>query len=556
MANFRQTPNAEQIPVDVVGSSTFGRYPKISSAFTQNMYISDDWLVVFPGYKKALAAVVASQGRGLFHSVRGNILIAVIGSGVYRIDSNFNVTFIGNIATEAGEVFMDENLNNQIAIVDGLNVYITNHSLPTNLTVQTGGPLGTNLIPNYVTFHDTFFLFGNAQTNNNGAQWYAFSYATDTTIAVTTQLALQTKPDYAIAVKSIPGQSNNVLVFGRTVCEIHTNIGGTQNYRRNSTVNVDFGCLSVSTIASSDKYVVWLGANQSNSPVIMVYHGQSADSISTDGIDFLLNRINFPAQSTALFYKQDGHLFYQLTFFHPKDNLTILYDFDTQKFFHLTDQNDNFHPARETVYFNLKTFFLSLTNGALYQTSTDLTTYDENVVPYSSSEYDPTLVFDIPRTRITESIRRADSARYIANSFVFTMEQGTDPAVTGLSIASAYPNAIITEDNFNPPNVDVVTEVGEITVVAEINTNPVIPGEIQPYLIPTDLVYIPRVDMSISKDSGITWGNTVSRNMHPIGERQNIITFGNLGRANDLTVKLRFWGHGRFIVGNGVMDIY
>lgn len=556
MANFRQTPNAEQIPVDIVGSSTFGRYPKISAAMTLNMFISDEWLINFSGYKKVLEPAAPAAGRGLFHSIRGNILIEVIGSSVFRVDSNLGVTTIGNLATEAGEVFMDENLNNQIAIVDGLNVYIYNYSLPPNLTVQTGGPLGTNLIPNYVSFHDTFFLFGNANTTNNGAQWYAFSFATDTTISVTTQLALQTKPDRALAVVPIPSQGNSVLVLGTSVGEIHVNIGGTQNYRRNSTVNIDYGCLSVSTIATSDKYIVWLGVNETNSPAILVYTGQSTEALSTDGIEYKLGNLLHPEDSTALFYKQDGHLFYQLTFFHPDDNLSLLYDFETKKFYHLSDQYKRFHPARETVYFNLKSYFISLRDGALYETSTDITNIDENIVPYTSSEYDNDLVFDIPRKRITTPVRRADSARFIANSLVFTMAQGDDPRVTGLSIASAYPNAIITEDAFSPPNVEMINEGGNSEIVAEINTDPVPSGSILPYLPPTNLVYRPRVDLTISKDSGVTYSGVVSRPLNPIGVRQNIITFNNLGRANDLTLSLEFWGLDSFVVSNGLLDIY
>jgi hypothetical protein len=136
------------------------------------------------------------------------------------------------------------------------------------------------------------------------------------------------------------------------------------------------------------------------------------------------------------------------------------------------------------------------------------------------------------------------------------MEQGTDIAVTGLSINSAHPNAIITEDNFNPANVDLITENNDNVIVSEFNTQPVIDGEALPFLAPTSLTYRPRVDMSISKDCGITWSNTVSRYLNPIGERQNIITFGNLGRANDLTIKLKFWGKCRFIVRNGVVDVY
>jgi hypothetical protein len=554
--NFRITPNSEQAAVSIVGSSSFGRYAKTSSAFTQNMFISDGWLVNFAGYKRTLNFPVQAKGRGLFHSARGNFLIAIVGANVYLVDSNFVVTQLGSLATQYGYVVMAENLNNQICIVDGSSIYIVNYSLPGNLTRQTGGPLDANLIPNYVSFHDTFFLIGNADKTNNGAQWYAYSYSSATTISATTQLALQTKPDYAIAIIPIPSQANNVLVFGNTVCEIQTQIGGTQNYRRSSTVNIDFGCLSIATIASSDKYIVWLGVNQSNSPVIMAYSEQSAIQISTDGIDYVLSRINYPAQSTALFRRIDGHLFYQLTFFNTADNLTLIYDFETKKFFHLTDQNENFHPALNAVYFNNKTYFMSINNGALYEESTDFYTYDENLVPLDSPLYNQQLNYDIPRTRITESIRKEDSGRFIANSFVFTMGQGDDVNVSGLSISSAYPYPILTENERPFPEEQILTQQQDTPILVQHNTATPEPGSIAPYLPPTTLVYRPRVDMTVSKDSGIIFGNTVSRYLNPVGQRQNIITFGNLGRANDLTIKLRFWGRSSFVVSDGMLDIY
>ena len=67
------------LPVNIVGGSTFGRYKKISDEKTINMYISDNWLVSFAGWKKIVNFPGESQGRALFHSVRGDLMIAVIG---------------------------------------------------------------------------------------------------------------------------------------------------------------------------------------------------------------------------------------------------------------------------------------------------------------------------------------------------------------------------------------------------------------------------------------------------------------------------------------------
>jgi hypothetical protein len=94
------TPNATQVPVRIVGSSIFGRHPIISDERTWNMYISDNWLLNFSGYSPAVNILsIGNEGRGLFHSTRGNFLLAVIGSNIYRIDQNLGFRFLLSIGT-------------------------------------------------------------------------------------------------------------------------------------------------------------------------------------------------------------------------------------------------------------------------------------------------------------------------------------------------------------------------------------------------------------------------------------------------------------------------
>lgn len=499
---MRQTPNSESVPVNIVGSSVFGRYHKISSEKTYNMFESDEWLISFAGWKRVLELLPEGEGRGMFHSIRGNCIIAIVNSAVYRIGTNLAPILIGNLSTFSGEVYLDENTSNQICIVDGVNAYIYNHSLPPNLTIQT---LDSNLIPSYVTYHDTYFLFGNGNISNAGSFWYVYKFSSDTTIVIATNgiIPLQTKPDYAIAVKRIPGQAANILVFGTAVCEIWTHISGPNLYRRNESVNVDYGCLSVSTIASCDTYIAWLGVNESNAPVITVFSNQGAEQISTDGINYVLNNLVAPADSTATFYRQDGHLFYQITFFHPDDNLTLIYDFNTKKFFHLCDSDGNYHPAIDVIYFNQKSYFLSRRNASMYELSTNLTSYDENI-----NGSDPDLIGQIPRIRICKSIRHPDASHFRANALYMMIEQGYDENYVGLN-------------DLNP-----------------------------------DLHYVPRVDLCLSGDGGVTFGNYVSRYMQPLGKRQNMMTWEKMGAFNDLTMKFKFQGFSRFVVNNAYCEVY
>lgn len=544
-----KTNGAEAIPVEVVGSSTFGRYEEISNAKTYNMYITtakeQTWLVNNAGWQRVYELFENNgQGRGIFRSIRGNFMLAVISGQVVRFDANLATTFIGTLGSSAGEVFIDENLNSQICIVDGLFAYIYNWASPPNLTVQA---LSGGLIPSYVTYHNTFFLFANANATAGNSSWYAYGFSSATTITQVSVQTLQTKPDVPIAVKRLPGQSANVIVFGTAVCEIYTQVAGLQNYRRVNTISVDYGCISVSTIAASEDYVAWIGVNESEEPVMLVYSGQGAQRVSTDGIDYLLRTIKFPQQSTASFRRVDGHLMYQFTFYNPADNITLAYDFTTKMFFHLSDQYLNYHPAVDYAYFNNKTYFVSLNNASLYETSTDFTTYNENLP--SQPVQNELLNFTIPRVRILENMRTPDSARFRVNRFVFTIEQGNDPNVTDQAYNWITP--IITEDGFTPPaasgppDYPIITESGQY-IVDESSW-----GGAAQYTAP----YIPRVDLSISYDGSYNYSSTYGKGLNPIGRRPNILSWNKLGACNSISLKLFFWGLARFVCNNGILEI-
>ena len=230
--------------------------------------------------------------------------------------------------------------------------------------------------------------------------------------------------------------------------------------------------------------------------------------MSTDGIDHQLAHIQYPDESAGMFFRQDGHLFYQLTFYNPEDNLTFIYDFTTNMFFNLSDFELNYHPARNYAYFNQSLYFVSLDDSSIYLASSDLTTYNENLAGADPANIDPDINHEIPRIRICNTLRMPDSSQFRPNSFVFTIEQGTDSHVTGLSLLA-------------PP-----------------------------------IVYRPRVDLSISCDGGISWSNTVGRYLNPVGLRQNILNWEKMGMCNSLTIKLRFWGLSRFIANDGIVEAY
>lgn len=524
------TDLAEQLPVNVTGSSTFSIWPKVSLEKTYNMYISDDWMVSFPGYKKVALETMQGEGRALFRSVRGGFLIAVIGSFVYRLNADLVPIFISAIPTITGEVFIDENFSGQICLVDGLNAYIYFYNESGAVfTTQTLVDEHSNvIIPNYVSFHNGLFLIASSENSPNNFQWYGFITGPDTNhIMWFSTQTIETKPDIAIAVRRIPGRGNNVIVFGESVAEIHTQVGSPQQYIRVSSYNIDNGCVSVSTIASGEDTIAWLAINEANSPVIMVTNGSETKQISTDGIDHLMESIKFPAQSTAFFFRQNGHLFYQLTFFNPVDNITLIHDFTNGKFFHLSDENLNFHIARDVVYFNGKSYLISLRDAAIYEIGDEFNTYNYSVAPDSIGQ-------EIPRIRICKTLRKTDSSTFRCGMFTFWLEQG----VTNFNFGDSGDNSMITEITEDT----IISESG-IPIVSE---DSVFSGENNR----------PRVDMSFSKNGNQSFSNIVGRPLNPMSHFRNQIRWHRLGQANELTIQLRFWGLDRFVCQNGVAEIY
>lgn len=519
--------NSQQVPVNVVGSSIFGRYPKISLEKTYNMFISDNWMVSYAGFQKVSQIFTKGEGRALFHSIRGDFMLAVVSSAVFVLQTNLAPQFVGNINTTTGEVFIDENLNNQLCLVDGESAWIYNYN-SNSLTKQALTFIGNPILPNYACYHNTFFLIASNPTSVNSQNWYAFEFDTDTTIKLNTQFSLQTKPDSALAVKRLPGKGNNVLVLGSTVGEVWSQVGGLENYRRIQSFNIDSGTISVSTIAANEELIFWLAQNENNAPSILVSDGSSAKRISTDGIDYLLQTIKFPEQSTAFLFRQDGHLFYQFTFFNPLDNLSLVYDYIMDKFYHVSDEALNFHPARKVVYFNKSTYFISLSQPAIYKMGTEFITYNHSLDDDVDGD-------EIPRIRICKSVRKVDNSIFRSWMFSFWLEQGintfflNNPSCSGLLITEDQQFQIISEDN-----IPLMTEDGICFPNPER----------------------PRVDMSFSKNGNQSFSNIVGRELNENGRYRNQIRWTHgLGQANEFTIQLRFWGLQRFVAENGILEV-
>lgn len=400
--------NTKQLPLDIVGSTAFGRYSKISSEQTYNMFVSDGWNVPYAGYKRAAAIAEGGQGRGLYGSPRYDHLITVIDDSVYSVSDNLAVSRIATIDTSNGDVFMAENNANQIAICDKSAIYIFDYRNNTFQKAITTGSTALDFIPGYVSFQNGVFIAPSTDRSewrlsdfSNGHLWPADSASTG---------EIQTKPDEAMAIVPFPGKGNLVLVFGKTVTELWYDTGSQLfPYTKNTYNNIDYGCLNQATIASNDDVVVWVGSNEKSGPVIMYSDGNTAHQISNDGINYRLAELINPENCYGFCFKQDGHPFYQVTW--PDDELTLAFDFSAQKFYTLSNEYMGSHIAKRVAFFRNSYYFISFVDGNLYELNSKYTNYNG---------------VEIPRVRVCKNIRLPDSGRFVVKNIAFTIEQGCD----------------------------------------------------------------------------------------------------------------------------------
>ena len=530
-------PNAhqeeKQVPLKIAGGCQFGRYKKISDEATWNMIVSDGALVDYAGYKHIFepALVPTGIGRGIYSSTNGNLMAVAVGAGFYTIDATLGATAHGHLQSSVGDVFITENNNHEIVITDKEFMYVYNYVLDTFLQSSTTNPPPTGFFyapfsqPGYVSFQGGRIIVVDLTTQ----KWYlsGINDATQWDVTNTTNPAyegtIQNKPDQIQAVVPIPGLGLNLAVFGKTGMEVwHFTGDALFPYATQPNFNIDYGCLNASSIASLDNFIVWLSANEQGGPALMKYSGGREEQISTDGIDFQFSKITDPTNCTGFLFRQDGHLLYQFTFI--TDNFSYVYDFTTKMFFSVSDENQDYHIARNVVFFQNDYYFVSLDDGNLYEFGTQF--------PYL--QYSSTSIKQMPRIRICPPIRLTSQRYFIAKNITFTIENGQP----NQQQYGTGPTFFITQDGDY-----LQTQDGDY-LVDQRQTYPIV-GQ-----------FSECIDLSVSRDGAASFGNSKRYTMNMTGDRVSRLQFQRLGHANDFTPQLRFIGYGRFIAFDGYVTIY
>ena len=537
----------KELPLDMVGSSTFGRYPKISNSQTWNMLISDEWLVPYAGYKNILDLGVAGDGRGDFSSSRLSKIIAVVYNSVYAIDSNFSYQKIANIDTFSGDVFIDENDAQQIAICDKKDIYIWDY--------QTSAfeKLALDFTPGYIAFQDGYFIspvtgqprwrlsvlntmlaIDSVSLVNGGTGYSANDILTVSqglggTIKVLTVSAgviatfsvQSTGKGFSSGTHTVTGGTGNGAKFNVVVSNgfpaAPANVGAFQTKPDNVVACV--------RIPGRGNHLLVMGKTVTEHWVNVGYYLFPYQRTSGFNIDYgcvnpatIACSDNFivwvgvnEKSGPVIMYTSGGDIqhistdgidfkFAQLE--HPEESYGFLFKQDGHLIYQVTfsHASDNLSLAYD---FNTGKFFnlcdenmdihiakrvVAFFNSYYFVSFNDYGFYELN------SKYTTNNGVEAVRIRIPNTVRSHDGAPFVVNNMTFPIEQG------------------ITDDH-------------------------------------------QRVDVSISTDGAVSFGNTVGFDLNGLGHHQNRLVVWVKCRCNEFTPQFRFWGNDRFLVKDGVVSI-
>ena len=397
--------------IDINNGFNPSRFKSIGNQSAINLFEFEDAMLPTAGFSSLFDNLGGNvEGRGIFYSDSVGKCIGVIGNSVYTITDE-HYTLVGTLATLKGRVYFAENgltnqpdvgtglLGGQVAISDGLNVYVYGVDGTFAIAINDAGD-PVPFTPGTISFQNSFFFINDLNSNqvyasalNNAFIFPSLSF---TTISEQTVSTLAFK--------------NLLYIFGFDKTFIfYDNAQEFFPYSQDVNRAWEFGNYAQGSLAASIGKMAWLGSSRQGNPTILASTGGNPKPISTMGIDSIIDGLLDQQDCDGFMFQEDGHEFYQITF--NTDNLSLLFDFTTNKWSKLTSDNGiDANPILQTAYYKDKNKLLGIRRdtGEFTEVSLKIFTQAEKIVP---------------RTIITNNYSNGERA-YIIKEIDLEIEQG------------------------------------------------------------------------------------------------------------------------------------
>lgn len=401
----------------------------------------------------------------------------VCGSGFFEVVSDGTVTLRGSIASFIiNEVSIADN-GQVICIVDGISGWFFN--LDTNVFAEITDTTFTTSIAgaSSVVFMDGYFAWGAINNpNTSGVLWFLSDLdVTDPANCVGPNFAGADSD--ATAIRKMIVRGSELIIFKGTKTEFWYNSGNPLfAFERRPTTISETGTISAKTVSQIRNVVFFVGSDRDGDSVVYAIEDFSARRISTNPIEKSLFKTKDLSDAYGFTYHEDGKYFYVLTI--PASDTTVVYEMDNQLWHERSSlQLDTGLQGRHKV-----------SSAGFFNRKTYVGDFTSNVLFRYSKDF-------------------------------FT-ENGTP----------------IVRDVYLPH----VSEEGRLIMVSRLEIDAQkgigITGIVPPA---GDLAVNPVIELRISRDGGMTYGQPRTKPLGKIGEYRKRASFDGIGISRDFVYNLR-----------------
>lgn len=265
-----------------------------------------------PG-QRLLATVGTGPLRGMWQY--GGAGYAVSGRGLYKLDTSWNSTYLGEVSG-SGPVSMADN-GTQLFVACNPEGFIYNAT--TSVFQQITDPDFAGAAT--VGYLDGYFVFNQPDTET---VWVT-SLLDGTAIDPLDFASAEGSPDLLAA---IAVDHREAWMFGTTSIEVWYDSGGLDfPLTRIQGAYNEIGLAAQYSVAKLDNGLFWLGADARGQGIVYRSNGYTGVRISTHAVEFAIQNYGTISDAFAYSYQQEGHAFYVLTF--PTASATWVYDVAT-----------------------------------------------------------------------------------------------------------------------------------------------------------------------------------------------------------------------------------
>lgn len=316
-----------------------------------------------PGLR-LLTTVGTGPIRGV-NSFGGNLYV-VSGEQLFKINSSYVATVIGNVSGTSAPVSMANNGNQLFVACNGPSyVY--------NSTTLAFGQITDPDFPGALTvsYLDGYFVF----IEPNSQKVWVTGLLDPLSIDPLDFASAEGDPDGLVS--SIVDHSE-VWLFGSNSIEVWYNSGNADfPLQRIQGAFNEIGCAATFSVAKLDNGLFWLGQDARGKGMVYRANGYTGTRISTHAVEWQIQQYGDLSTAVAYTYQQDGHSFYVLNF--PEADATWVYDVATGAWHERAGWNNGKftrHRANCQTFFSNEVTVGDYQNGNIY--AFDMTVYKDH----------------------------------------------------------------------------------------------------------------------------------------------------------------------------------